>query len=198
MFNSSTQDPNNPTAAYQSTTARTSSTPTNSSILATSNQQSTNAPALPANNANSTHPAPAPIPATSAPVPVPATPAPHIPEPDPAATSTCRRGSTGTSVTFTDRDCSNAAKVLSGGGATAAQCGNCVLGLYDADKKELFKPPGPIPLETLEEQALKLLKQCKNSNSPKMLKRDAPSNSSSTDTVNIELLMGYNEKPKSC
>jgi len=128
----------------------------------------------------------------------PATSTPDVPMPGQAANSTCRSGSSGKNVTFSDRACWFAAKTLAEGGTSAAQCGNCVLGLYDTDKKAMFKPPGPIQAAIVEEQAMQLLAQCKSSNGPKVARRDAPSNSSSSDTVNIQLLMGYNEKSKDC
>lgn len=127
----------------------------------------------------------------------PAMSIPVVPAPEQTANSTCRNSSTGKNVTFSDRACWHAAKVLAEAGSSYAQCGSCVLGLFDADKKAAFKPPSAIPAAIIQEQAMRLLQQCK-SDSPKVSKRDTTPAPPSNDTANVQLLMGYNEKAKEC
>ncbi|KNZ47031.1 hypothetical protein VP01_673g2 [Puccinia sorghi] len=180
---------NNPTtssrvAANSSDTARTTQAPSTNKVQA--------------DNSSHTPPAGPPNSTLDDSKSSPATSPPDVPTPDQAATSTCHSSSSGKNVTFSHRACWYAAKTLAEAGTSAAQCGHCVLGLYDADKKAMFKPPGPIQAAIVEEQAMHLLAQCKSNGPPKLSRRDASSNSSSSTTVNIQLLMGYNEKSKDC
>ncbi|KAA1130693.1 hypothetical protein PGTUg99_024795 [Puccinia graminis f. sp. tritici] len=142
----------------------------------------------PASNHNSTAPANNNGPPTSL---------PDVPAPEQTVNSTCHNSSTGKNVTFSDRACWYAAKALAEAGSSYAQCGTCVLGLFDADKKVAFKPPSSIPAPIVQEQAMKLLHECKGSLS-KVSKRDTAPSSASNNTANVQLLMGFNEKPKDC
>ncbi|KNE97597.1 hypothetical protein PSTG_09146 [Puccinia striiformis f. sp. tritici PST-78] len=123
------------------------------------------------------------------------TPPPEVLAPSPFSTSLC-----GKNVTFSDRACWFAAKGLAEGGNSYAQCGTCVLGLFDADKKAAFKPPKPIAAGVLQEQAIKLLEQCKTGSTPKKVsKRDNKKSLSTGDgAANVQLLMGFNAKSKDC
>ncbi|POV99629.1 hypothetical protein PSHT_13451 [Puccinia striiformis] len=91
-----------------------------------------------------------------------------------------------------------AAKGLAEGGTRTLNVE--LLGLFDADKKAAFKPPKPIAAGVLQEQAIKLLEQCKTGSTPKKVsKRDNKKSLSTGDgAANVQLLMGFNAKSKDC
>ncbi|CAH7666814.1 hypothetical protein BY996DRAFT_6415158 [Phakopsora pachyrhizi] len=77
-------------------------------------------------------------------------------------TSTVCKSSEGKEFTFTNQDCLNAARVIANESTSSAQCGNCVIGLFDVNKKKAFTPPGPVSPSVLENQVNKVLSECSN------------------------------------
>ncbi|MBW0567567.1 hypothetical protein O181_107282 [Austropuccinia psidii MF-1] len=122
-----------------------------------------------------------------------------MPEPDKAATVTCTSPQ-GKIVTFKNRECYHAAKVLAEELRPTQQCGLCVVALYDRIKHQPFTPKIHID-PPLQNQVLDLLAQCTHpGKTPKVSKRDLGSSKSSPpqDITKPLLLISYNDNFNYC